>query len=595
MRSLFPLFIAALLVLALVPQPLRAQLADWGDAPEGVTAYPSTGVTGAFPTCLTIPIGAYITHGTVPPQWTFFGPMEDYEPEGNAGNCTNTPPFPPYDLDECFQDGDAGLTRPQPYTIVGGTVVPCPNSTGTPLQDTCQFAVWGTNIDILVVNSGNPNAPGYINVLFDWNQNGIWGDVDTCYIGGVPGLVPEHVLTNLYLPMGYAGGLSGLLPPGSGFVVGSNRGYVWARFMVSEAQVPPLWAGDGVYEGGESEDYLIEINQIPTPEPDYGDAPESQVAYPWTGTIGQFPTCVNIGPSGWVDHIPGGQAWLGLLVDGESDGNAGNCAVTPPFPPYDMDECFQDGDAGLIMPPSYTIDGANNVVPCVPGSIGALGATCSTAVWGTDIDILVTNNSSVGMYLNFLADWNQDGVWGGQAACPGGPVSEHVLVDFAIPPGFSQPLSFLGPAPFVIGPDTGYVWTRFTISPVPVGSGWDGNGMFDDGESEDYLLRVADPLAGVDVGYERPRFHLYAGEPNPSTGGTSIRYEMLYSRRVKMAVYDASGRQVKILFDTVRPAGEHEAFWDGTDFKGDPVASGIYFCRMESGTFVETQRLALIR
>ena len=43
------------------------------------------------------------------------------------------------------------------------------------------------------------------------------------------------------------------------------------------------------------------------------------------------------------------------------------------FPPYDQDECFQDGDAGLIMPTSFTIDNANNVVLCtahrhIPGT-----------------------------------------------------------------------------------------------------------------------------------------------------------------------------------------------------------------------------------
>lgn len=594
MRSRSPLFLAALILLMFAPQPLLAQLADWGDAPEGITAYPSTGVLGAFPTCQVILFGSYITHGPVPPQWTFFGPLEDYENEGNAGNCTNTPPFPPYDLDECFQDGDAGLQRPQPYTIVGGTVVPCPNSTGTPLQDTCLTATWGNEIDIRVTNSGNPPAPGYINVLFDWNQNGVWGDVDTCNVGGATTLVPERVLFNLLLPPGYAGNLSGLVTPGTGFSVGHNRGYVWARFMVSETQVPLLWAGDGIYEGGESEDYLIEINQPAPADPDYGDAPENEPAYPWTGIMGQFPTCVNTGPAGWVQHSPGGQAWFGPLVDGETDGNAGNCSIMPPFPPYDMDECFQDGDAGLIMPPSYTIVGAN-VVPCVAGAIGTLAVPCSTAVWGRDIDILVTNNDSVDMFLNFLADWNQDGMWAGTAPCPGGPVSEHVLVDFTIPPGFSQPLSALAPAPFVVGPDTGYVWTRFTISPVPVGAGWDGNGMFDDGESEDYLLRLSGEWAGADARYEPPRFRLYAGEPNPSTGGTSIRYELPYSQRVRMAVYDASGRQVKILFDTVASAGGHEAFWDGTDSKGDAVSSGIYFCRMESGGFAETNRIALIR
>ena len=39
-----------------------------------------------------------------------FGPNFDFELEGNAGWCPGG--FPPYDQDEGFQDGDAGLIMP---------------------------------------------------------------------------------------------------------------------------------------------------------------------------------------------------------------------------------------------------------------------------------------------------------------------------------------------------------------------------------------------------------------------------------------------------------------------------------------------------
>ena len=34
------------------------------------------------------------------------------------------------------------------------------------------------------------------------------------------------------------------------------------------------------------------------------------------------------------------------------------------MPLYDQDECYQDGDASLIVPPAYTIDNLGNIVPC---------------------------------------------------------------------------------------------------------------------------------------------------------------------------------------------------------------------------------------
>ena len=60
-----------------------------------------------------------------------------------------------------------------------------------------------------------------------------------------------------------------------------------------------------------------------------------------------------------------------------------------------------------------------------------------------------------------------------------------------VPVGFAGPLSLLAPPNFLIGPQDGYVWSRFTVTNIPLGTNdWDGTGQFEDGESEDYLLLV---------------------------------------------------------------------------------------------------------
>lgn len=223
-------------------------------------------------------------------------------------------------------------------------------------------------------------------------------------------------------------------------------------------------------------------------EHEFGDAPEGALAYPATGIIGSFPTCMNVGPAGFIQHTNFG-AWLGPAFDFEMDGNAGLC---PMFAPYDADECFADGDAGLLIPTSYTIQGGM-VVPCPLGPAGqSLGVTCQQAVWGANIDVQVRNtmpNQTKG-FLNVLIDWDQSGSWGGASPCPNGPAPEHVLVDFPIPNGFIGPVSALGPPPFVIGPNSGEVWMRVTITERPVMKPWDGSGSFEDGETEDYLIKV---------------------------------------------------------------------------------------------------------
>ena len=44
-----------------------------------------------------------------------------------------------------------------------------------------------------------------------------------------------------------------------------------------------------------------------------------------------------------------------------------------------------------------------------------------------------------------------------------------------------------------------------------------------------------------------------------------------------------------------RAAGLHTLTWDGRDAQGRPCASGIYFCRLEAGSWKETRRMALVK
>lgn len=77
--------------------------------------------------------------------------------------------------------------------------------------------------------------------------------------------------------------------------------------------------------------------------------------------------------------------------------------------------------------------------------------------------------------------------------CPiGAIIDERVLTDFVIPAGFAGPLSSLNPAAFHAGL-AGHVWCRFTLTPAPLNDPhWSGAGSFSDGETEDYLLAIAD-------------------------------------------------------------------------------------------------------
>ena len=312
---------------------------DFGDAPEGVLAYPSTGVTGQFPTLTGM--GSWIQHTNF---GGWFGQSVDFEPDGNAGS-----PFPPYDQDEAYQDGDAGLMYPNPYTIVGGSVVACSPGPGGYLGLPGQQAVWGSNLDIYVHNwmpNHDPYVPAYVNVLIDWNQNGVWD------IGATPS---EHVLTDFVIPAQYDGPLSALLPPN--FTIGPNSGYVWARFSITEVQVGANWDGSGSFEDGETEDYLLAVQQ----PLDFGDAPE----YPYptlAANDGARHVIVAGGPLMGTapDAEPDGQQDPNALGD-DNDGNDDEDGVTFPAPLVVGDQTAQvlidmtaSPTGGLLTPPGST-------------------------------------------------------------------------------------------------------------------------------------------------------------------------------------------------------------------------------------------------
>lgn len=72
-------------------------------------------------------------------------------------------------------------------------------------------------------------------------------------------------------------------------------------------------------------------------------------------------------------------------------------------------------------------------------------------------------------------------------------------------------------------------------------------------------------------------FALRQNFPNPFNPTTRIRFELPDPGHVALAVYDVTGRKVRVLVDEYRNPGEHEVLWNGRDDSGMPAASGIYF------------------
>jgi hypothetical protein len=95
---------------------------------------------------------------------------------------------------------------------------------------------------------------------------------------------------------------------------------------------------------------------------------------------------------------------------------------------------------------------------------------------------------------------------------------------------------------------------------------------------------------------EPATYHLDQNYPNPFNPETRIQFSLPKAERVDLSVYDVHGRLVKELTDFQEfSAGTYSIEWNGRDEDGLKVASGVYFARMQAGTFSTTKKMSLIK
>ncbi len=81
------------------------------------------------------------------------------------------------------------------------------------------------------------------------------------------------------------------------------------------------------------------------------------------------------------------------------------------------------------------------------------------------------------------------------------------------------------------------------------------------------------------------KYDLHQNYPNPFTPATMIAFDLPRTSTIELQVYDLHGHLVCTLLRASRPAGRYELTWDGKDERNRPTASGIYFIRMQAGSF----------
>lgn len=83
--------------------------------------------------------------------------------------------------------------------------------------------------------------------------------------------------------------------------------------------------------------------------------------------------------------------------------------------------------------------------------------------------------------------------------------------------------------------------------------------------------------------------------PNPFGRRTTVAFSLPEPGSIRIELFAADGRLVRSLLNETRGAGEFQVDWDGTNDRGERVASGPYFVRLSSRERVDTRMVLLVR
>jgi flagellar hook assembly protein FlgD len=64
---------------------------------------------------------------------------------------------------------------------------------------------------------------------------------------------------------------------------------------------------------------------------------------------------------------------------------------------------------------------------------------------------------------------------------------------------------------------------------------------------------------------------------------------------VKVEIYNLLGQRVKLLLSGREKAGYKTLIWDGTNDAGSSVSSGVYFYKVEAGSYKDTKKMTLLK
>jgi hypothetical protein len=90
-------------------------------------------------------------------------------------------------------------------------------------------------------------------------------------------------------------------------------------------------------------------------------------------------------------------------------------------------------------------------------------------------------------------------------------------------------------------------------------------------------------------------YKLTQNYPNPFNPETTLHYEVAEKSQVRIAAYNLMGQLVTTLVNGQKTPGSYSVQWNGKDTAGNPAPSGMYFVKMNAGSFEQVRKITLVR
>ncbi|MDD2890184.1 MAG: T9SS type A sorting domain-containing protein [bacterium] len=118
---------------------------------------------------------------------------------------------------------------------------------------------------------------------------------------------------------------------------------------------------------------------------------------------------------------------------------------------------------------------------------------------------------------------------------------------------------------------------------------------YNPGYPGDFVLRANVTYVGVEENTELVlRNTELKINPNPIVNNGTISYSLKQGSKVELNIYDLSGKLVKTLDNGIQTLGTKTINWDAKDNCGNKVSSGMYFCKLKTGTDTLTKTLVVL-